>query len=160
MISSFSRTGARAGVFSLVAMLCLSVACDDTSDDMGEGETAETTGGDGDGDGALSYAADIQPVWDDNCTDGCHEPEGVGMFLDLSGDSYGNVVGTLSGQATTLQLIEAGNAADSYLIAKLRNTQAAVGGSGGQMPGGAMAMPLPEATIAMIEQWANEGALP
>jgi hypothetical protein len=159
MISSSSRIGARAGVFSLIAMLCMSVACDDTSDDMGEGETAAETTGDGDGD-ALSYAADIQPIWDDGCTTGCHEAGGIAMFLDLSGDSYGNIVGTLSGQATTLQLIEAGNAADSYLIAKLRNTQAAVGGSGGPMPGGVDPVPLPEATIAMIEQWANEGALP
>lgn len=164
MISSTSRIGARAGVFSLVALLCVSVACDDTSDDMGEGGTAETTGdgdtGDGDGDGALSYAADIQPIWDASCTTGCHAPGGVAMFLDLSGDSYGNIVGTLSGQATSLQLIEAGDAANSYLIHKLRNTQVAAGGSGGLMPGGAMPTPLPEATIAMIEQWANEGALP
>jgi hypothetical protein len=163
MISSSSRIGARAGVFSLVAMLCLSVACDDTADDMGEeGETAETTGdGDGDGDGdALSYATDIQPIWDASCTASCHEAGGIAMFLDLSGDSYGNVVGSLSTQATTMQLIEAGSAADSYLIAKLRNTQAAVGGSGGSMPGGVDPMPLPEATIAMIEQWANDGALP
>lgn len=161
MISSTSRIGARAGVFSLIAMLCMSVACDDTSDDMGEGETAgETTGdGDGDGDGALSYAADIQPIWDDNCTTGCHEAGGVGSFLDLSGDSYSNVVGTLSSQATDKQFIEAGNAANSYLIAKLRNTQTSLGGSGGQMPAGASPVPLDEATIAMIEEWADAGAL-
>jgi hypothetical protein len=159
MISSSSRLGARAGVFSLVAMLCVSVACDDTSDEMGADGTE--TAGDGDGDsGALSYAADIQPIWDDKCA-GCHMPGGFAeLFVDLSGDSYSNVVGTLSVQATDKQLIEAGNAADSYLIAKLRNTQEAAGGSGGLMPGGMMPVPLPEDQIAMIEQWANEGALP
>jgi hypothetical protein len=166
MISSTGLIGARAGVFSLVAMLCLSVACDDASDDMGEGETAETTGdgdgdpGDGDGDAALSYAADIQPIWDASCA-GCHMDGGFAeLFVHLDADSYGNVVGVLSTQATDKQLIEAGNAADSYLIAKLRNTQAAAGGSGGPMPGGAMPVPLPEETIALIEAWADAGALP
>lgn len=164
MISSSSRLGARAGVFSLVAMLCLSVACDGTSDDMAEGGTETGTGtgdGDGDGDGgALSYAADIQPIWDDKCVS-CHKAGGFAeLFVHLDGDSYSNVVGVLSGQATDKQLIEAGNAANSYLIAKLRNTQMAAGGSGGLMPGGAMPTPLPEEQIMMIEQWANEGALP
>jgi hypothetical protein len=167
MISSSSRIGARAGVFSLVAMLCMSVACDDTSDDMTEGGTAETTGdgdgdpGDGDGDpGALSYAADIQPIWDDKCAS-CHSPTGFAqLFVDLSGDSYSNVVGVLSTQAPDKQFIEAGNAANSYLIAKLRNTQEAAGGSGGLMPGGVMPMALPEETIVLIEQWADGGALP
>jgi hypothetical protein len=156
MFSSTSPIFARAGVFSLVAMLCLSVACDDPSNEEGGTETGETTG---DGDG-LSYAADIQPIWDQSCV-GCHMDGGFAeLFVHLDGDSYGNVVGVLSVQATDKQLIEAGNAADSYLIAKLRNTQEAAGGSGDLMPGGAMPVPLPEATIAMIEQWVNEGALP
>jgi hypothetical protein len=162
MLSSTNLIAARMGVFSLVAMLCLSVACDDTSDDMGSGETDTSTGdGDGDGDGALSYAADIQPIWDASCVNGCHTVGGIAeLYVDLSGDSYGNIVGVLSGQATDKQLIEAGNAANSYLIAKLRGTQEAAGGSGGLMPGGAMPVPLPEATIVMIEQWADAGALP
>lgn len=133
-------------------------------DDMGDGDgdtMADATGGDGDGDGdaGLSYAADIQPIWDANCI-GCHSAGNVAEFLDLSGDSYGNVVGVLSSQATALQLIEANNAADSYLIHKLRNTQLDAGGSGGPMPAGAMPMPLPEETIAMIEMWVDGGVLP
>jgi hypothetical protein len=167
MLSTTNRIAARTGVFSLVAMLCLSVACDDTSDDMGSGETDTTAGdgdgdtGDGDGDGELSYAADIQPIWDASCTTGCHTAGGFAeAFVILDGDSYGNIVGVLSGQATDKQLIEAGNAANSYLIAKLRGTQVEAGGSGGQMPGGQMPVPLPEATIVMIEEWVNAGALP
>ncbi len=163
MIST-TRLAARLGLCSLVATLSLSVACDDGSDDAADSETGETmAAGDGDGDGdsgALSYAADIQPIWDDNCVTGCHEPSGLAEFLDLTADSYDDVVGTLSTQATSKQLIEAGNAADSYLIAKLRGTQMEAGGNGGSMPGGVNPIPLPEATITMIEQWANEGALP
>lgn len=155
MISSTSRIGARAGVLSLVAVLCLSAACDDTGD-TGEGETAGETGGD-----ALSYAADIQPIWEDNCTAGCHMPGGTAaMVLDLStADSYDSLVGSLSGQATTMELVEAGSSANSYLVAKLRGTQTAAGGTGGQMPLG-MSGPLPEATIALIEQWVDDGAAP
>lgn len=160
MLISTSRIGARVGLCSLVAALFLSVACDSGSD-SGDGETGTETTGDGDGDGdALSYAADIQPIWDDSCVTGCHEPGGFAEFLDLTADSYSAVVGTLSTQATDKQLIEAGNAANSYLIAKLRGTQEAAGGNGGPMPGGVNPIPLPEATIAMIEQWADEGALP
>jgi hypothetical protein len=172
MMTSASRIGARAGVFSLVAMLCLGVACDDTADDMGSSETAaETTGdgdgdgdgdaGDGDGDAGLSYAADIQPIWNDNCI-GCHRVGGDGeLYLILTGESYGNIVGVLSVQADDAQLIEAGNAAESYLIAKLRGThETFAGGEGDPMPSGDMAMPLPEETIMLIEQWTNEGVLP
>jgi hypothetical protein len=152
MISSTNRIGARAGVLSLLALLCLSTACDDTGDDMEVGETAGEP---------LSYAADIQPIWEDNCTTGCHMPMGTAMFLDLSGgDSYDNLVGSLSGQATTMQLVEADSAANSYLIAKLRGTQTDAGGTGGRMPLGTGAAPLPEATIALIEQWIDEGAAP
>src|SRR5688572_29475443 len=118
MIISTTRIGARVGVCSLIAALCLSVACDGGSEDMGDGETAGETAGDGDGDAeGLSYAADIQPIWDDNCVTGCHEPMGLGAPLDLTADSYGDVVGTLSIQAMGVQLIEAGNAENSYLIA-------------------------------------------
>jgi hypothetical protein len=165
MMSSTSRIGARVGVFSLVAVLGLGVACDNTSDDMGASETAETTGdgdgGDGDGDPeGLSYEADIQPIWNANCI-GCHRVGGDGeLYLVLTDDSYGEIVGVLSVQATDKQLIEAGNAADSYLIAKLRNTHEAAGGEGDPMPSGEGAVPLPEATIMLIEQWVNEGVLP
>jgi hypothetical protein len=153
MISSTSRIGARAGVLSLVAMLCLSAACDNTSDD---GMEAGETGG-----GALSYADDIQPIWEDNCTAGCHMPGGTAaMVLDLStADSYDSLVGSLSGQATTMELVEAGSSANSYLVAKLRGTQTTAGGTGGQMPLGTGG-PLPEATIALIEQWVDDGAAP
>jgi hypothetical protein len=169
MISSTSPIGARAGVFSLVAMLCLGVACDNTSDDMGSSETAaETSGdgdgdaGDGDGDAGLSYEADIQPIWNATCI-GCHIQGGEGEFaLILFGDSYGNIVGVLSGQATGMQIVEAGNAAESYLVHKLRGTHLQFPGTENTvpMPSGDNAEPLPEETIMLIEQWINEGVLP
>src|SRR5262245_24928914 len=104
MLISSSRIGAHVGLCSLVAVLCLSVACDDTSDDMGDGasetmvgaDDATSDNGDGDGDpgdgdgdgGGLSYEADIQPIWDDNCVTGCHVPMGIAAFRDLSAPSY------------------------------------------------------------------------
>jgi hypothetical protein len=166
MNSFLNRFGVRMGATTLAALLaCVSFACSDDgmSEEMGDGDMTTETGGDGDGDGdgdgALSYAADIQPIWDANCTTGCHMAGGLAEFLDLSGDSYGNVVGVLSTQAMTMQLIEANNSGNSYLIAKLRGTQVEAGGSGSAMPSGG-ASPLPEDTIVMIEEWIDAGALP
>ncbi|KIG18397.1 hypothetical protein DB30_00682 [Enhygromyxa salina] len=141
------------------------LACD-SGDDMGDGEaTGDTTDngdgdGDGDGDAGLSHAADIQPIWDDNCVTGCHMPGGVYAALDLSVDATDNLIGSATTQAAGKTFVEAGNSANSYVIAKLRGTQMEFGGQGASMPAGSGAAPLPEDTIALIEQWIDEGALP
>jgi hypothetical protein len=130
----------------------------DTSDsDTGEGDT--TGDGDGDGDGPLSLSADIQPIWDANCIE-CHTPGGVSEYLDLSEDAFDDLVGVPSPEAPGSVIVQAGNSGASYLVAKLRGTQVEFGGLGGQMPAGSGANPLPEATISLIEQWIDEGALP
>jgi mono/diheme cytochrome c family protein len=157
MTSLLHRSGSRR--FALCLALALSssaLACDGGDDDSGDDDTTDT--GDTNS-GALSYAADIQPIWDTNCV-ACHTMGGVGAYLDLSGDSFSDVVGTPSPEAMGFSIVEAGSAENSYLIAKLRNTQIEFGGAGSSMPTGAGATPLPEATIAMIEQWIDEGALP
>lgn len=124
-------------------------ACGDSAAD--EGETEGETGGD-----ALSYAADIQPIFDDNC--GCHSSGSLGDPLFLLPDGYDAIVDVPSIEAPMMDYVEPGSAADSYLVAKLRGTQMQAGGSGVQMP--MNADPLPEATIVMIEAWIDAGAEP
>ncbi|HVH97979.1 MAG TPA: hypothetical protein VM869_04695 [Enhygromyxa sp.] len=116
--------------------------------------------GDGDGDGdTLSHAVDMQPIWDANCLTMCHEPGGTAeSTLDLSGDGYDNIVNVASTQAVGSNLVEPGNAAESYLVAKLRGTQVEAGGLGATMPSGENM--LDEATIMMVEAWINAGAAP
>jgi hypothetical protein len=129
----------------LFATLLLA-ACDSSDDDAGDSETG----------GELSHAADIQPIWDDNCVTGCHTPGGIGMPLDLT-DGYAAMVGVESSQASGVSWVEAGSAADSYLVAKLRGEQMQLGGVGNQMPAGGAA-PLDDATISMVEAWIDAGA--
>lgn len=166
------RSTARIGPICFAFVLALgAVACSDdgTDDEMsdetvgdGDGDMGDGDGdapGDGDGDAVLSHAADIQPIWDASCVAACHEPGGsVGMVLDLSGDAYAAIVGVASMQAPGLSLVEPGDPAASYLVAKLRGTQIAAGGVGGQMPVGVD--PLPEETIAQVEAWIAAGAAP
>ncbi|NVB36465.1 hypothetical protein G6O69_01385 [Pseudenhygromyxa sp. WMMC2535] len=114
-----------------------------------EGESSET-------DTVLSHDADIQPLWDANCVSNCHQPGGSASFLDL-GDGYSAMVGVSSTQAS-LMLVDAGSSADSYVVAKLRGTQAEAGGAGSQMPVGTDA--LPEDDISLIELWIDQGAAP
>jgi hypothetical protein len=160
MTSLLNRSGVRtAALCFALALSSSALACDD-GDDMGDDDTTGDTTGDGDGDAALSHAADIQPIWEDNCTTGCHMPGGLAAALDLSGDAFGDLVGTPTTQAAGAVFVEAGSAESSYVIAKLRGTQIEFGGTGASMPGGAGATALPEATIALIEQWIDEGALP
>lgn len=130
----------------LLATLLLA-ACDSSADEGGESET---------GGGELSHAADIQPIWDDNCLNGCHTPGGIGMPLDLS-NAYATIVGMPSSQVSGVSLVEPGSSADSYLLAKLRGEQAQLGGVGIQMPAGGAA-PLDDATISVIEAWIDAGA--
>jgi hypothetical protein len=127
--------------FVLLATFLLA-ACDSSADEGGDSETG----------GELSHAADIQPIWDDNCLSGCHVPGGLGMPLDLS-NAYATIVGVESMQAAGVSLVEPGSAADSYLLTKLRGEQTV----GIQMPGGGAA-PLDDATISMIEAWIDAGA--
>ena len=130
------------------ALLLTLGAC---SDDGADGESGETSGED------LSHAADIQPIWEASCVTGCHAPMGNASFLDLSGDAYAVLVDVESGQAAGVDFVVTGDSGASYLVNKLRNTQAGAGGSGAQMPLGGS---LDEASIATIEAWIDAGAMP
>ena len=134
-------------------------ACDDAPTDDGDTDSTDgdTTGGDGDGDAGLSHATDIDPILQANCVT-CHAPGGQAEFLDYSTDSFAAIVGVGSTGAVGVNLVEPGDSANSYLLAKLRGTQVDLGGTGAQMPFGLD--PLAEADLALIEQWIDEGAAP
>ena len=68
-----------------------------------------------------------------------------------------NLVGVQANGAPIAR-VEPGDHTTSYIWHKINGAQLDVGGGGQQMPlGGA---PLPQATIDLIAQWIDEGALP
>jgi len=90
----------------------------------------------------VSYAGDVQPVWNTNCT-GCH---GSSAGLNLS--SYSNL---MAGNSSNGPVVAPGNGANSLIIQRMNGTV------GSLMPAGGPA--LPAETIASIEKWIDQGAL-
>ena len=132
----------RAGISGIVFMLLLTLGgCSDHGDPLG---VIDPPGGVD----PVSFATDIQPIFDMNCLN-CH---GAGGFagLDLSsGLSYANLVGV---PATTSQenRVEATDADASVLYQRLSAT------GGGFMPPSGV---LSEEVQDLVSQWINEGAL-
>lgn len=126
-----------------------------TAGDSSTSDTPTSTGS-----GVVSYAADIQPIWDARCTLACHEPSGSGFLttgLDMTAAvSYSQLVDVMSTGVPSMMRIAPGDLAGSYLWHKLKNTQVDAGGGGGQMPAGG----LPADQVATIESWIEGGALP
>ena len=88
----------------------------------------------------------------DCATSGCHAGAAPAASLNLEEtNSYAMLVGIQSSQDATLQRVEAGDPANSYLVQKLEGTAS----SGQQMPPGA---PLPQSEIDVIRQWITDGA--
>lgn len=127
------------------------------------------TGGETEGEtepAMLSHAADIQPIWDQNCVSACHEPGGQWAALDLSGDAYDDIIGMPSLVASA-NFIEPGFPQDSYLLHKLDGTYnldensggCGCNGGGALMPLGA-AQPLSPAIRNTIRAWIEQGAEP
>ena len=103
--------------------------------------------GDGGQDDPVSYAAQIQPIFDVNCL-GCHGPGG-NAGLDLSpAVSYANLVGE-NAQASAGIRVVAGDAASSVLYLRL------TGDGLGLMP---PAGDLGTATTELVQRWIDEGA--
>ena len=97
---------------------------------------------------------DLQSFFDNNCV-ACHLEGGQNGGLVLEeGRAYKNLVGAMS-TGSGLHRVEPGDPEKSYLMHKLRGTQASVGG-GARMPlGGA---PVDQATLGKIEAWIRAGA--
>ena len=87
------------------------------------------------------YFDDLQPIFDLNCTTGCHQPGGSGPFSLEANVSYDNL---LAGQ------VEPFDPAASELIQRLEGT------SQPQMPLGRP--PLSDAQIQLFIDWINAGA--
>ena len=103
---------------------------------------------------AVSFSADLQPVFDQSCglTD-CHAGPAPAELLNLSaGSAYDNIVDVPSLQMLALRRIDPGDPAASYLIRKLKDQEII----GQRMPSNAPA--LSEAVIALFEAWTLAGA--
>jgi len=105
----------------------------------------------------LSYAADIAPLWAGRCTDGCHP--GSDSMADLRpGSGYADLVDVPSVELPTMDRVQAGDPARSYLMFKLDGTHVEEGGMGPPMPpAGAL---LPEADRDRVRRWILQGAPP
>ncbi|MGH1340080.1 MAG: hypothetical protein ACRBN8_00910 [Nannocystales bacterium] len=178
--------------FGWVSLLAASVAlggCDDDTegtstsattgvtmgtDGTGDGESGDTDPTEGESSGGSvdcssppSHATDIQPIWDANCVEGCHEPGGVWQSTDLTSaaayDALVDADGIQTMALTDVSLVIPEDTANSYLLNKLRGTQEDIAGlaAGTRMPqgeGGAEVPPLSDAEIELVEQWVACGA--
>jgi hypothetical protein len=105
--------------------------------------------------GPPTFSGNVQPIFTENCIEchsGAHPPHGQ----DLSeGVSYDIIVNVPSEELPTMDRIEPGDPANSYMINKLKGTHRDVGGSGARMPlGGPF---LNADTIGIIEGWILDG---
>lgn len=104
----------------------------------------------------VSLSNQVQQIFDAHCIQ-CHDAGDPQEGQDLEQDSaYSSDVQIPSHEAPALYRIEPGNPGRSYLYHKITGTQAAVGGSGDQMPKGGK---LSNAEIQTIHDWIAQGAL-
>ncbi|MCX4247218.1 hypothetical protein [Paraliomyxa miuraensis] len=105
---------------------------------------------------ALSFEMDVYPIIDANCS--CHVGGGPGMLqMPDAATAYGNLVDVPSANmANDQDRIEPGDPDASFLWHKINDTQGP--GEGGPMP--AMAPPLAQVDLDLIEQWILDGAQP
>jgi hypothetical protein len=151
----------------------------DSSDSEEESDTAAECPDD-----SLSHAADIQPIWEEHCVEGCHEPGGLWPSNDLT-DGYEGLVdqsgiAPLSSENDDLQLVTPGSVENSFVVDKMRGTHVeAIGGDDAELFAG-LSMPveenpafdpkkndepqflesgpIPEDQIQLVEDWINCGA--
>jgi hypothetical protein len=104
-------------------------------------------------DDAVSFSRDVKPILNKHCVQ-CHM---VGTELgnfSLYPDPRGNMIGMQSTQSR-LNLVEPGEPDKSYVLIKMLDTQAAVGGKGLRMP---WEYDLNQADIEVIRRWILQGA--
>lgn len=107
----------------------------------------------------ISYAQEVQPIYDTHCTS-CHVAGGFsstfgGLSMRLNAaDSHGDTVDRASSQRPDLLLIKPGDSAASYLFQKVSSDS----------PSGGETMPLfgPRLTsseLAILRDWIDQGAI-
>jgi len=114
-------------------------------------------GSPGNGNGGVpddpSFADDVQPIFNANCTSQfCHgAAESAGLKL-TSGDSYAELVDVTSTSEPPTKRVLANDAENSYIVIKLEGRQTV----GVRMPSGAAA--LSDDDIQTIRNWVDSGA--
>jgi len=104
----------------------------------------------------ISFATQVVTVFTGAAgCDGCHPPA-QNMNLTAA-QAFNNIVGVNSGEVPALKRVRPFRPDSSYLVHKIQNTQATVGGSGSRMPLGGT--PLTNTTINIIRNWILQGAL-
>jgi mono/diheme cytochrome c family protein len=107
--------------------------------------------GEGDESAAEVSGADFQAFVDDNCA-GCHTGGGANGGLAMD-DAVGDTVDVASAGNPAMVLVSPGSLEDSYLWAKLNDTQGDVGGAGDVMPTTGVL-----ADLSVVEDWILAGA--
>jgi hypothetical protein len=101
---------------------------------------------------AVSYASQIQPIWNASCTTNCHGGNRPSAALNLlAGSSYGSLV-NVPGDCGKMR-VAPGAPANSYLLNKLTGSGIC---AGTQMP--AKGVSLAAAQIDAIRGWICQGA--
>ena len=128
----------KASVLVLTGVLALAGCSDEGTDPVAPAPTV-----------VVSFTAQVQPVFNANCT-GCHGQDGNGGLDLREGQAYGNLVAVAS-QGYPGQRVVGGDPDSSVLHRKLNG----LSGVGGPMPPGGT---LPEADRNLIRDWISEGA--
>jgi hypothetical protein len=105
---------------------------------------------------AVSFASDVQPIWNANCVDaGCHTGARPKENLTLDpGSAFADLVGVATDQCNAQRtLVVPGDVSASYLMNKLLGTDLC---SGSQMPKAGQS--LTSAELATINTWICQGA--
>jgi hypothetical protein len=136
-------------------LLVLGIAACDGGEPIVEDTDAADTDSASDTD-AVTFAA-VDAILQRSCaTYGCHAGPELNTGLDLSSaQAYASLVNAPSAQATGVDRVEPGDAANSYLIAKLAGTQESLGGSGDRMPS---PFGLSQDELDLISAWVDAGA--
>ncbi len=131
---------------------------DSDSDSDTDSDTDTDTDTDSDTDptgGSLSFATDIQLIFDVRCK-GCHVEGDAQGGLNLD-DGWAKIVNVPSLDVAAMDEIEPGDLDNSYLWHKLQGTHLDVAGSGSKMPKtGAMSV----SELDTVEGWILAGAAP
>ena len=109
----------------------------------------------------ISLSRDVQPIFNRSCAlSGCHSGSSPQASMSLEAgmiyDPVLGAVGVSSLEAPGLKRIDPGSSLSSYLVAKLEDKQASVGGIGDRMPLGSP--PLDPIEIQVIREWIDQGA--
>jgi hypothetical protein len=121
------------------------------------GDGGSGDGNQGSGNGMVSFAGQIQPIFDAKCTV-CHQAGGLAdnLGIDLRlvpGDAFNGLVNQPSSQQANLTLVVPGDSTSSLLFLKVSSNAPPVGS---RMP--LFGAPLSQAEIDRIRDWIDQGA--